>query len=532
MTDAHAEIKPKRGISTIWVVPVVAFALGIYMVIATLQNQGPEITIIFSTAEGLEAGKTKIKLRNVEIGLVESVGLGEDLESVVVTLQLEKEAASLLRDDTEFWVVRPRIGKGGVSGLSTMLSGGYIQIAPGTSKTMAERFVGLEDPPVTPAGTPGKTLTISSDRAGSVSVGDPILYRGFRVGSVESDEFDVETQGMRYRVFINAPYDDLVTSLTRFWDVSGISITAGADGIKAATGSLESLLFGGVEFGLPEGVVGGSPVDAGTNFRLYENYAEVNERPFRHSLEYVVEFTQSVRGLKPGAPVEYRGLPSGQVVRVMLSELRQTGIRGEGSPIPILIRLEPARLEFPDSEEGVELLRTALETAVHGAGLRASLATGSLLTGSLYVDLDLYPNESITQIGQYKEYSTIPTIQSGLGGIEHRVTVLLDKLNELPLERTLSELDGILAGVNTIVSGEGMQSLPNSLDATLKELQQTVASFSSESELQSRLLPTISELNRTLAVLRVVLDTLAEQPNALIFNRKSRDDPRPPAGSQ
>ena len=135
MTDAHAEIKPKRGISTIWIVPVVAFALGIYMVIATLQNQGPEITIIFSTAEGLEAGKTKIKLRNVEIGLVESVGLGEDLESVVVTAQLEKETASLLRDDTEFWVVRPRIGKGGVSGLSTMLSGGYIQIAPGTSKT-------------------------------------------------------------------------------------------------------------------------------------------------------------------------------------------------------------------------------------------------------------------------------------------------------------------------------------------------------------------------------------------------------------
>jgi paraquat-inducible protein B len=533
MTDAQANISQKRRISPIWFVPILALALGIWMLVYTIQSQGPEITIVFSTAEGLEAGKTKIKLRNVEIGLVESVGLGEDLESVVVKARLEKEATPLLQEDTEFWVVRPRIGKGGVSGLGTLLSGGYIQISPGKTGKKAKRFVGLETPPITPAGTPGKTLTIYSDRAGSVGVGDPILYKGFRVGTVESEEFDIEREGMHYRIFIGAPYDDLVTTSTRFWNVSGISFTAGADGIKASTGSLESLLMGGLEFGLPEGIGLGTPVQPGTRFKLYGSYADMNARPYHHGIEYIVAFPQSVRGLNPGAPVEYRGLPAGHVVRVMMTELTGTGTEGEqgGRPIPVLIRLEPARLEFPDSEEGVEMLQNAVANSVK-RGMRASLTTGNLITGALYVAFDLFPDEPMSEIGEVLGRPTIPTIESGLGGIEMRVSRLLDKLNELPLDDTVGELQNTLASLNEVLAGDAMQSLPKSLDRTLAELQNTLASFSGESELQARLLPTISELDQTLASLRRVLDTLSDQPNALIFNRAKREDPQPRAGSK
>ena len=538
MSDAHAKISQKRQISPIWIIPIVALLLGIWMVVFTLQSQGPEITIVFSTAEGLEAGKTKIKLRNVDVGLVESVALGEDLESVVVSAQLEKEAAPLLRGDTEFWVVRPRIGKGGVSGLSTMLSGGYIQIAPGTAEVLKKkkdlRFVGLETPPVTPTGTPGMRLTIVAPRAGSVGVFDPILYKGFRVGSVESEKFDVATQGMEYSVFINAPYDDLITTSTRFWDVSGISVTAGADGIKASAGSLESLLLGGVEFGLPHGIGPGASIEPAARFDLYGSYAEVNERPYRHGIEYVVSFPQSVRGLQPGAPVEFRGLPAGHVVRVMMTEWSESAKSvnvGSGQPIPVLIRLEPARLDFPDSERGVEMLRARVEESV-SAGMRGSLATGNLITGSLYIAFDIFPDAPSSELGDFMGRPLIPTIASGLGGIEQRVNALLDNINDLPLKQTVSELQGTLASLNSILAGEGMQSLPSSLDATLNQLERTVASFSEDSELQSRLLPTITELDRTLASLRTVLDTIAEQPNALIFNRASREDPRPPAGAQ
>jgi paraquat-inducible protein B len=531
MSDARPNISQKRRISAIWIVPIVALGIGLWMLIYTLQSQGPEITIVFSTAEGLEAGKTKIKLRNVEIGLVETAGLGEDLESVVVTARIDKEAETLLREDTEFWVVRPRIGKGGVSGLSTMLSGGYIEISPGTSTKQRTEFVGLETPPITPAGTPGKALSVLSDRAGSIGMGDPILYKGFRVGRVETEDFDVEMQAMRYRVFVEAPYDDLVTTSTRFWSVSGVSFTAGADGIKVSTGSLETLLIGGLEFGLPEDVGPGISVEEGTQFDLYESYAEVNERPYRHGLEYVVGFSQSIRGLYPGAPVEFRGLQAGHVVRIMLNEMAKSGLRGKGDPIPVLVRLEPARLDFPDTEEGVERLRTTVERAVEG-GMRASLTSGNLITGSLYIAFDVFPDEPPTELGDYMEWPEIPTVASGLSGIERRITSLLDKINQLPLDQTVAELQGTLASLNSVLAGEGMQSLPSSMDATLKELQKTVASFSDESELQSRLLPTITALDQTLTSLREVLDTLAEQPNALIFNRAPREDPRPPAGSQ
>jgi paraquat-inducible protein B len=531
MTDAQATVSHKRRISTVWVVPIVALVMGIWMLIYTIQSQGPEIKIVFSTAEGIEEGKTKIKFRNVNIGLVESAGLGEDLESVVVIAQVEKEATPLLREDTQFWVVRPRIGKGGISGLSTVLSGGYIQIAPGTSETTKTEFVGLEEPPVTPAGTPGLRLNLTADRAGSVSIGDPVLYEGFDVGWVETEQFDPETRGMRYEIFIEAPYDQYINTSTRFWDVSGVAVKAGADGIDVTVGSLESVVMGGIQVGRPEGMAEGKPVESGATFRLYDSYAEVNARPHRHSVEFVVRFPQSVRGLLPGAPVEYRGLPFGRVERVMLEDLTRDGVTHGDRPIPVLLSLTPARLELPDSEAGVENLKDAMLRGVE-RGLRATLATGNLITGSLYVSFDVYPDAPPAEPGVYAGRPTMPSIESGLGGIQQRLTVLLDRLNDLPLDETVTELQGTLASINKIFAGEAMQSMPASLEGTLEELRETLASFSGDSELQARMLPAVTELERTLASLREVLDTVAEQPNALIFNRATREDPWPPAGSQ
>jgi paraquat-inducible protein B len=508
----------------------VALLLGIWMVIHTLRSQGPEIRIVFASAEGIEADKTKIKLRSVEVGLVESVGLGDDLESVVVTARLEKAASPLLREDTQFWVVRPRVGPGGISGLGTLLSGGYIQLAPGTGEPGRREFEGLEVPPVTPAGTPGLQFELLDDRAGSVSSGDPILYRGFRVGRIESADFDVESQQMRYSAFIEAPYDDLVTSTTRFWNASGISLRASAEGLQVDAASLESLLAGGVAFGLPEGVAPGEKVESGARFELYDSHASVNEQPYRYALEYVVRFPQSVRGLQPGAPVEYRGLPVGKVERVMLSELTAQGIRGRGDPIPVLLRLEPGRLELPDSEQGIQTLSRVVETAV-GNGLRATLQTGSLLTGSLYVSLDMYPNEPRAELGSFAGHPTIPTVASGLAGIEQRLTALLDKINALPLEDTVEQAEQTLADLNAILGSEAARNLPRSIDASLLELRSTLASVGPESGLADRLNRTLTELERTLQSLQQLTGTLAERPNALIFSADPEPDPEPSAGA-
>jgi paraquat-inducible protein B len=335
---------------------------------------------------------------------------------------------------------------------------------------------------------------------------------------------------MYYRAFIEEPYDELVTSTTRFWNASGISLSATADGIQVQTASVEAILVGGVVFGLPEGVEPGGPVEAGETFRLYDNYASVNQRPYRHSVEYVILFPRSVRGLRPGAPVEYRGIRIGRVERVLLEEMAAKGFSGRGEAIPVLIRLEPGRLELPDSEESTARLAGAIEAGV-GNGLRATLSTGNLLTGSLYVYFDRYPDEPPAEMGSYAGRPTIPTVASGFGGIQVRLSTLLDKLNALPLEDLLDGVDRLLADVDAIVASEGLQSLPASLEATLAQLRDTLDSVSADSAMQERLMRTVTEFDRTLQSLRDLLETLKEKPNALIFSSEPGEDPRPPAGS-
>lgn len=515
MADERASVSRRRRIPAIWIVPLVTALLGLWMVYYTWQNQGPEITVVFSTAEGIESGKTKIRSRSVQVGLVTDLRLGEDNESVIVTAELEKTAAHLLRDDTEFWVVRPRIGAGGVSGLGTIMSGGYLELDPGVGKPGQRSFTGLEDVPVTKVGTPGLKLSLTSNQANSVGAGDRIRYRGFEVGRVESATFDVETHQVRYDAFIDAPYDELVTTSTRFWNTSGLHFSATASGIELTTGSLDALLLGGISFGRPEGVEQGGPVENGAVFDLYPNEHSINERPFRYSLEYVVEFDQSVRGLRPGAPVEYRGLPAGAVKRVLLREMvARTGGTGQGSPIAVLIGLEPGRLEFGDTEEGRELLRRGIEAGVKN-GLRASLASGNLLTGSLIVALDDYDDVKAVKIGTFAGHPTIPTTVTGLASLEARVADLLDKLNALPLENvansadeTLREVERTLASLNVILQNDDLQALPASLDSTLVELDRTLRDASS------------------------LIESLEEEPSSIIFSREPVLDPVPPARSQ
>jgi paraquat-inducible protein B len=531
MAEARATITKRRRVSAIWLVPIIALALGAWMVIHTLQNQGPEIQIVFASGEGIEAGKTKIKLRDVEVGLVESIRLADDFKNVVVISRLDKLAAPLLREDTKFWVVRPRIGPGGVSGMSTLLSGGYIQLTPGEGKEGRHEFIGLEVPPVTPPGVPGLRFRLVSERAGSVSSGDPILYKGFRVGRIDSAEFDVASQSMKYGAFIEAPYHDLVTSSTRFWNSSGVTLSATAGGFEVDTGSLETILLGGVAFGLPEGVTPGQPVEGDATFELYPSRASVNERPYQHAVEYVVEFTRSVRGLKPNAPVEFRGIPVGRVDRILLDELKVMGLTGEGRPIPVLIRVEPGLLGLPDSKEGVATLERAVTNAV-GHGLRATLATGSLLTGSLYVSMGMYPDEPVAKAGRFAGRATIPTVASGIEGIEQRIVSLLDKVNALPVEKLLDGVDGAVTNLNVILKEPALRALPQSLEATLADLRVALTGVSADSPLQERLARTLTEVDRTLGSLRSVLETIDEKPNSLIFSRELPEDPMPQEGSQ
>ena len=523
-------------VQAIWILPIVVLVVGIWVVAQSYLNQGPEITISFKTAEGLQAEKTQIKALSVEVGIVESVRLADDLNHVEVKARLNPGTRDLLREDTQIWVERPRIGAGGVSGLGTLLSGAYIELSPGTGAIGKRDFVGLEQVPATPPGVSGLRFTLESDRANSISNGDPILYRGFQVGQIESVKLDLESTKMQYSGFIDAPYDELVTEGSRFWNASGIQIEADASGVNVHTDSLIALIAGGVTFDVPEGHEAGGRVSKGASFKLYASKRDAQRDPYQFGKQFVLLFDQSLRGLEPGAPVEYRGIRIGTVERIMLRELQARD--DEAAELPVLIRIEPGRFHGEDTIEGVERLNESMQGAVAN-GLRAKLETGNLLTGSLFIELDLFPDSEPQSIGEYNGYPMLPTLPGGLDRIEHQVSELLAKLNALPVEQTVAELNAaldtardLLASVDAMAESDSMQALPARLEAALLEIENAAASFAEGSEFYSDADVTLDELTQTLQSIRALAESIEEKPNSLIFSGKHEPDPEPARGSQ
>lgn len=535
-------VSQRKKLPAIWIVPLIALLLGIWMTLNNYITRGPEITIIFPTAESIEAGKTKIKALSVDVGVVESVQLNKDLSSVKVIARIQHKAASLLREDASFWVVRPRIGTSGVSGLSTLLSGAYIELAPGQGKDGKRTFQGLDEAPITSTSVPGLHLTLTSGEASSVSIGDPVLHRGYRVGRVENVKFDTETQKLRAKIFIESPYDGLVTNHTRFWNSSGITFQANASGVSLQTSSLESLLIGGIAFDLPAGASPGEQMENFGVFKLYADAASINENPYQFYEQYLLLFDSSVYGLVEGAPVLYRGLRIGTVMGVSFEYLHvdESRTKGRSPQIPVLIHLEPGRWLGKDTQQAKTKAIADIEKSVT-SGMRATLSVGNLLTGALVVSLDFFEEvepESITKIGSYK---TIPTVSTGLEQIQTKVSSLLDKLNQLPLSptlleanatmeqvtKTLAKADQSIQELNNILANSDTQQLPESFNNTLAELQATLQGLSPNSDLYQNLSSSIEQLNSTLKSVERLSHDIESKPSSLVFSKQKSPDLQP-----
>jgi paraquat-inducible protein B len=537
VTTERATISKSRKISGVWFIPLLALVLGISMVVNNWMHEGPEIEIAFLTANGLEQGKTKVKYRDVDMGLVQEVRLNDNFDGVIATLKLDRQAIPLLREDTRFWVVTARVGVDNISGLDTLLSGAYIQMAPGEGKAGKRDFVALEQPPQTPAGAPGLRLRLTSDRASSVGAGDVVLYKGYKVGRVESMRFDPTDRRVHYEIFIDAPYHELVTSGVRFWDASGVAVSADASGFKVETGAMDTILFGGVSFGVPEGAGAGEAVEQQTVFQLYRSYDEMLQNPFTHGTYYVVSFKQSVKGLLPGAPVEFRGIQIGKVVKIMLKEsleyYQKLGDTGHGIPFPVLIYIEPGRMEMPDDESSIALLRDSVKVGVNN-GMRASMGSGNLITGAKYISIDFFPDAKPDTLSTFLDYTTIPTVETGLAQLEQKVNAILDTINALPLADTVSSantaigtLNQTLASLQSILESQGSQQLPANLDKTLRELQDAISTLAPDSAASQGLNASLLSLNRTLGNLESFTRTLSEQPSAVVVPASPRPDPIP-----
>lgn len=536
----QANIKAVRSVSKIWLIPIVALFVGAWMVYYQWSNQGTLITIEFNTAEGIEAGKTKIKTRNVDIGLVKKIELTSDLNGVMVTARMNKDIDPLLRSDSQFWIVSPRVSLSGVSGLGTILSGPYINMAPsvendgltelGLEQQTTNTFVALDSPPVTPAGTPGLHVTLNSESQFAYKEGDPVIYKGIKVGEFEDIYFNFEERIVYYNTFIEAPYHRLITSNTKFWDISGIQMELGASGVKVSTGSVETLLTNGVTFGIPEGMPPGQQITERSYYDIHTSYELASEQRYKLQAEYVILVKETIRGLQVGAPVEYRGLVIGKVLSINAIETPQNGLLEKGYDIPVLIGIQPGRVQQPDNEQGLNFVRQQTNLWVK-RGLRASLKTGNLLTGALFVDLQHYPDLPQIDMPSIVDYEVIPTITSEFSEITAKVTAILDNINDIKLNTLSDNANNMLTQIATAATA--LQNTANNVDKVLQSIHEDNVSsalsktleslgklsqdFSSDSKVYNQMGQTMQTLQQTLSELQPLLIQLNSRPNSLIF---------------
>jgi paraquat-inducible protein B len=535
----QAEVIKRDRLSLVWLLPVLALIVGGWLAYKTWAEQGPTVTISFKTASGLQAGKTKVKFKDVEIGQVTSINVAEDLEQVLVEAQLASGSERYLTDKTRFWVARPRVTASRVSGLETLLSGAYIAIDPVTTGRPARRFKGLAEPPVITTDEPGTRFRLRSPTLGSLNLGSPVYYRHIQVGQVVNYVLDADGDSVTIDIFVTQPHDRLVFTNTRFWNASGIDVDLSANGVNVDTESLLSVLIGGVAFDTLDTLESkGTPASADQFFPLYKSRSAAHERIYMDKERYLMLFTGSVRGLNLGAPVVLHGIQIGKVLDV---QLRFDPKKLKFS-IPVLIEVEPERINVDEGVKRVLADDSGILNELVAAGMRGQLKTGNLLTGQLYVDLDFHRDAPAAVVGEQDGYRVLPTVPAPIEEMTTKVKSILSKVDAFPIERIGAELSGTLVAVRSVVDSPELKtaivdlehtlaelrslttqlddSVAPQLDATLNEarraLQNVNGLIAADAPLNVEAVRTMRELSAAARSVRTFADYLDRHPEALI----------------
>lgn len=548
--------QPRRfGISLVWLVPIVALLIAGSLFVRTVILVGPRIDIEFASADGIEPGKTDVRYKEVVVGRVETVSLRGDRKRVIVTVRLDRASAGLAVKDTQFWVVRPRIGAGGISGLGTLLSGAYIGTDAGILTEARTSFVGLEAPPFVLRGEPGAVFVLRADDLGSLEVGSPVFYRRTRVGRVVGYTLDPARDELSIRVFVEAPYQTLVTPQARFWNASGVDLRLSASGLTLNTQTLASVLAGGLAFEIPPGAPKAAPAPAGTGFVLFNDRKAALAPEDGPPVPVRMIFEQSARGLAENAPIDFLGLEIGRVRAISL----EYDAKRQRFPVRVMAEIYPLRLGsvrgalFAGSEgdPGAEaaVLRRLVEK-----GLRAQLRTGNLLTGQLYVALDFVAKAARTKAVIADGVVELPTVPGTLSEVQPQLAEIVQKLSKVPFDEIGNSLQSTLSRASAAIA----QLTPDAKKA-LAEASAAIARLTPEAQkalvdvqrmltraqaslesldrnitnpnapVQRGVDDTLQELQRAAQSLRVLADYLQAHPDSLLRG-KPVDRPVPSSG--
>lgn len=510
----RSKLKP----SLIWLIPLIALLIALSLAIKAFLNTGPTVEVSFRTAEGLEAGKTVIRYKHVNIGLVRELELSEDRSHVVAKIELRRDASNFAVKDSRFWVVRPRVGSGGVSGLDTLLSGAYIEVDGGRSDQKQKEFQGLETPPVIASDVPGKVFFLKAEDLGSLDYGSPIYYRRINVGQVTAYQLAKDGRSVELQTFIRSPYDKFVTSDARFWQASGVDVSLNASGFSLNTQSLASIVSGGIAFGYPEKSSAGLAPDR-SRFELFDSEKLALKAPDINPRRVIMYFTESLRGLSVGAPIDFMGVDIGNVKAINTEfhhNYTQIRMRVEAEVYPSRIadgrELDPHGVIFKNFVE---------------RGWRAQMRTGNLLTGQNYIAFDVFPKAKFATTVQYSNGSVeIPTTATELKGLQAQVAQIADNVTKFPLVEIGQDVRTTLATLNTTVlstrklieqlDGKVAPNLQATLDDVRKTVQSTETVLASDAPVQQDLRKALQQITRAAASLQLMSDQIEQHPESLI----------------
>lgn len=538
--------KKNKNISWIWLVPLIAAIIGLSLLVRDYMQQGPVATVTFKTAEGLEVDKTQVRYKDVVVGVVSDIDLAEDHNSVLVQISFTDGVDFLLREGARFWVVKPRLGVSGVSGLGTLVSGAYIGVdIDDTQQAKAEyrnEFVGLEKPPELISGRPGKRFTITAPSLNSLDLGSPVLYRRLQVGQVINYTLSKEGKGVEIQIFIDAPYDRFVTKNSRFWNASGVDLSLNAGGLNLKTQSLVSVLAGGVAFGQLPAEDGATeeiqPAPDGTEFVLNPSEEKALAKPDGLAFPIRMKFDKSVRGLQTGSAIDFKGILLGEVKDISMEfdiATRKTTVIVDG-----VIYENRLGAAIPDAqrfdEKGEQVHDVALKEFV-SSGIQAQLRFANIFTGQLYVALDYFPE--IAKKPPAPDVSKSPvevaTVPGSFDELQQQLNVIVEKLKNLPIDSIGHSLDDALQSISKLARTLDTTMVPEltstvrkagkSLDGVNKTMGSVRGVVNDDSPVMLQLNGMIKELSRAAKSIRSLGDYLQAEPSSLIRGRSKDNIP-------
>lgn len=533
------------GLSVIWIVPLVAALATIVLVVRNAINSGPAITITFETAEGVEAGKTELRYKDVVIGKVKELELSEDHQHVTLHVDLSNSAKHVAVADTRFWVERPRVGIGGISGIGTLLSGAYIGVDIGSSSEPKKAFKGLEKPPAVTHDQKGRRFILHASDAGSLAIGAPLYFRKLPVGSVVASDLDQDGKGVTVQVFVDAPYDHFVTGKTRFWNASGVDISLGASGFKLDAQSLATVVAGGIAF---ESVNykgadkagekhDESPADENAEFQLYHDESAATAPPDGDPIAVRMRFRQSTRGLTVGAPVDFRGITLGSVRSILLDfdEQRKdfyTDVVADIFPE----RLGPAFHTLEAIRKRSAISRPGMLEYMVDDGLHAQLRSGNILTGQLFIGFDFIKPAKPFKGDTNSAELEIPTAPGNLQELQTQVQDIARKLDAVPFDEIGTNLRDTLKSANSLLKQMDKDLVPEAKE-TLSNARQSIESLNESvlapnAPLQLDARKTLEQLNRAASSFRTLSDYLEQHPESLIRGKTPDPEPADSAGQK